>query len=75
MLKFRKSEIMSLAKDLTCNSELFGDEVEAVVCQLSSLSVSANQYGCAFTGAVRDCWGNSVTVTAIPNRFRDSWTF
>jgi len=75
MLKFKKSEIMSLANKLTCNSELFGDEVETVVYQLSSLSASANQYGCAFTDAVRDCWGNSVTVTAIPNRFRDSWTF
>lgn len=75
MFKFKKSEIMSLANKLTCNSELFGDEVEIVVCQLSSLSASANQYGCAFTGAVRDCWGNSITVTAIPNHFRDSWTF
>lgn len=75
MFKFRKSEIMSLANKLTCNSELFGDEVEAVVCQLSSLSASANKYGCIFTGTVRDCWGNSITVTAIPNRFRDSWTF
>lgn len=75
MFKFKKSEIMSLANKLTCNSELFGDEVETVVCQLSSLSASANQYGCAFTGAVRDCWGNSITVTAIPNHFRDSWTF
>ena len=75
MLKFKKSEITSLAKDLTCNSELFGDEVETVVCQLSSLSASANQYGCAFTGTVHDCWGNSITVTAIPNHFHDSWTF
>lgn len=36
MLKFKKSEIHKLANQLTCNSELFGDEVASVIAQLTS---------------------------------------
>ena len=47
MLKFRKNEIHKLANQITCNSELFGDEICSVTSQLVTLSNSANEFGCA----------------------------
>ena len=75
MTKFRKSEIEVLANKLTCNSELFKDEVDAVICQLTSLSNSANEFGCPMEGKISDCWGSSVTVVAMPDKFKHSWNF
>ena len=65
MLKFRKNEIHKLANQITCNSELFGDEICSVTSQLVTLSNSANEFGCAMEGKIFDCWGRTVTVTAI----------
>lgn len=75
MLKFKKSEIKTLANKLTCNSELFGDEVYEVTSQLISLSNSANEFGCPIEGKISDCWGNTATVVAMPDKFKHSWSF
>lgn len=74
-MTFKKAEIAVTAKQITGNSELFGDEIATVTAQLVELSNSANEFGCKMTGKVRDCWGGVVTVTAIPDHFRTSWTF
>lgn len=75
MIKFRKSEIKALANKLTCNSELFGDEVASVTSQLVSLSNSANEFGCSMEGKIHNCWGETVTVVAMPDKCRHSWSF
>lgn len=75
MLKFRKTEIEKVANKLTCNSELFGDEIYEVTSQLISLSNSANEFGCSMEGKISDCWGNTVTVTAMPDVRKHSWSF
>lgn len=75
MLKFRKNEIHKLANQITCNSELFGDEICSVTSQLVTLSNSANEFGCAMEGKIFDCWGGTVTATAIPDKFKHSWSF
>ena len=75
MLKFKKSEIKALANKLTCNSELFGDEVASVIAQITSLSNSANEFGCAMEGKIFDCWGSSVSVIALPDKTKHSWEF
>lgn len=75
MLKFRKNEIHKLANQITCNSELFEDEICSVTSQLVTLSNSANEFGCAMEGKIFDCWGRTVTVTAIPDKFKHSWSF
>lgn len=75
MIKFRKSEISVLANKLTRNSELFSDEVISVTSQLSELSNSANQFGCNMEGKIATMWGSSVTVVAMPDVRRHSWSF
>lgn len=75
MLKFRKTEIKALANKLTCNSELFGDEVCDVTSQLTSLSNFANEFGCPIEGKISDYWGSTVTVVAMPDKRRHSWSF
>jgi hypothetical protein len=75
MLKFRKSEIKKIAEKITCNSELFGDEVSSVISDLTSLSDSANELGCELTGEISDCWGGKVSVIAIPNKRKHQWIF
>lgn len=75
MLKFKKSEIKTLANHLTHNSELFGDEVTSVTSQLTSLSNFANKYGCPMEGKIHNCWGGTVTVVAMPDKCRHSWSF
>ena len=74
-MEFRKSEIMATARKITVDSELFGDEVATVAAQLTELSNSANEFGCRMTGKISDCWGGTVTVTAVPDHFRTSWSF
>ena len=75
MLKFKRSEIEKVANKITCNSELFGDEVVSVTSQLASLSNSANEFGCLMEGKISDCWGGAVTVVAMPDKFKHSWSF
>ena len=75
MLKFKRSEINELSDQLTNNSEVFGDEVASVTFQLVALSDSANKFGCPIEGVIRDCWGNSIPVTALPDIRRHSWSF
>lgn len=75
MIKFKKSEIKTLANRLTCNSELFGDEVASVTSQLVLLSNSANEFGCSMEGKIRNCWGGTVTVVAMPDVRKYSWSF
>lgn len=75
MIKFRKSEISALANKLTRNSELFSDEVVSVTSQLSELSISANQFGCNMEGKIATMWGGTVTVVAMPDVRRHSWSF
>lgn len=75
MIEFRKNEIKALANKLTCNSELFGDEIMSVISQLTSLSNSANEFGCSMEGKISTCWGGSISVVALPNKVRHNWTF
>lgn len=75
MLKFRKSEIEKVASKITCNSKLFEDEVMSVTSQLVSLSNSANEFGCPIEGKISDCWGGTVIVVAMPDKFKHSWSF
>lgn len=75
MIKFKKTEISALANRLTRNSELFGDEVVSVTSQLASLSNSANEFGCPMQGKIRNCWGETVTVVAMPDVRKHSWSF
>ena len=75
MIKFKKSEIDNVARKLTHDSELFGDEVLEVMAQLSSLSNSANKFGCRMEGSIADCWGNTIKVVALPDKYQDNWTF
>jgi hypothetical protein len=75
IMEFKKAEIQKLASKITADSELFGDEVATVAAQLTELSNSANEFGCRMTGKIRDCWGGTVTVTAVPDHFRTSWSF
>ena len=75
MLKFKRSEIEKVANKITCNSELFGDEVVSVTSQLASLSNSANEFGCPMEGKISDCWSGAVTVVAMPDKFKHSWSF
>ena len=75
MLKFKKSEITKIVNKFTKNSELFCDEVASVTSQLIALSNSANEFGCAMTDTISDCWGGSVIVTALPDKRRHTWSF
>lgn len=75
MKKYTKNDVYNLAKKITGNSEVFGDEIESVAFQLSSLSATANQYGCEMQGIVSDMWGNDVSVVAVPDVYRHEWTF
>ena len=75
MIEFRKNEIKALANKLTCNSELFGDEIMSVISQLTSLSNSANEFGCSMEGKISTCWCGSISVVALPNKVRHNWTF
>lgn len=75
MLKFKKSNIEAIANKITCNSELYGDEVGSVFYQLTKLSNSSNTFGCEMVGEVDNCWGGTVTVMAIPDKYQHSWSF
>lgn len=75
MLKFKRLEIENVANRLTNNSELFGDEVASVTSQLVSLSDSANEFGCPIEGKIRNYWGGTVTVVAMPDKCKHSWSF
>lgn len=75
MLKFRESEIKKIANKITCNSEIFADELSSVIADLTALSNSANELGCELEGVISDCWGKKISVIAIPNKRKHSWTF
>ena len=75
MIINKTTDLASVAKSITCNSEIFGDEVMSVISSLTDLLRNAEEYGCAFVGTVNDCWGGSVVVTAVPSVYRHSWTF
>lgn len=75
MIKFKKSEIVKVANKITNNSELFGDEVDSVVFQLSELSNAANKYGFDLEGEISSMWGQTVKVIAIPNYYKHAWSF
>lgn len=76
-IRFYKSEIKNLANKLTSNSELFGDEVDSVISQLSTLSNSANEFGCQIEGTICNFWGSNITVVAMPDEKnkKHSWSF
>lgn len=74
-IKYKKREIQQLAEKITFNSEMFGDEVENVACELGELSSSANEYGCKMEGRIHDYWGGIVEVVALPDRYKHSWSF
>lgn len=69
------TDLVSVAKSITCNSEVFGDEIMSVVSSLTDLLRNADEYGCNFVDTVNDCWGGSVVVTAVPSVRCHSWTF
>ena len=74
-VKIQKKRNQKIAEKITCNSELFGDEVSSVISDLTSLSDSANELGCELTGEISDCWGGKVSVIAIPNKRKHQWIF
>lgn len=74
-MDFRRENINAIAKQITHNSDLFNDEVEAVIGQLTSLMNSAEEFGCAMEGTINDYWGNSVEVKAIPDVVKTEWSF
>lgn len=75
MLKFRESEIKKIANKITRNSEIFADELSSVIADLTALLNSANELGCELEGVISDCWGREISVSAIPNKRKHSWTF
>lgn len=75
MRKFKKSQIKSFAKQLTHDSELFGDEVMSVIAQLTLLSNTANEYGCKVEGMIANGYGNSIAVAAMPDKYQHCWEF
>jgi len=74
-IKYKRREIQQLAEKIVSNSEMFGDEVENVACELGELSSSANKYGCEMEGRIHDYRGEIVGVVAIPDRYRHNWSF
>lgn len=74
-MEFRRENINEIAKQITHNSDLFGDEVEAVIGQLTSLMNSAEEFGCVMESTVNNYWGDSVKVKAIPNTIKTEWSF
>lgn len=75
MIITRNSDLQVVAQKITCDSELFGDEVMSVLSELASLVRDAEEYGCEFTRQVGDWWGGSVSVTAVPSHRNHSWVF
>lgn len=69
------NNIKELVNAITFDSCLFGDEEMSVYAQLNSLLSSANAYGCEITGEIEDCWGGTVTVTAVPATRKHEWFF
>lgn len=69
------SDIKTIAKAITSDSELFGDEVASVISDLSFLWDDAQKFGTTFTRTIPNMWGYTVTVSAIPTTKRDSWSF
>lgn len=74
-MRYASKEIEKMTAEITRNSELFGDECDAVAHDLSVLSQSANELGCEITDTIPDWWGGSVIVTAVPDTYRHEWTF
>ena len=74
-MEFRRENINEVAKQITHNSNLFGDEIEAVIGQLTSLMNSAEEFGCVMEGTVDNYWGGSVEVKAIPDTIKREWSF
>lgn len=76
MIRYKHKQIKFVAKRLTHNSELYHDELDSVICQLTKLSESANKYGCAMSGVIHTCYGAvPVTVQALPDTKQHSWSF
>ena len=74
-MRYTRKEIKKLTEKITCNSEIFGDECDAVAHDLSVLSQSANELGCEIIDTISDWWGGTVTVTAVPDVYKHEWTF
>lgn len=70
-------DIPFVATSITFDSEIFEDETQSVVRDLTSLWEDAQTYGTRFTREISDMWGGSVKVTALPlkgNR-KERWYF
>ena len=70
-----QSKIPAIAARITCNSDIWADEVDSVTSALVALLADAEQYGCTFTRQISDCWGGSVQVTAHPITRKHEWSF
>ena len=70
-----KKEIPRLAREITCKSSLFGDEISHVVQQLNAIYNDAQRFGCIMTRPVFNMWGGNVDVTALPETKRHFWRF
>lgn len=75
MIQVTKETVKEVANNLTRNSELFGDEVMSVTGQLMELVNSAEEYGCEMYGQVRNYWGNTYDVVAVPKNRKTHWVF
>ena len=74
MLKINSnSNLETVASAIT--SDFIGDETITVTRHLRELLNDAETFGCAFTRAIPDQFGGSVTVVATPSIRRDSWSF
>ena len=74
-MKVTKGNVKAVAKKISHNSQLFGDEVISVEAALREIVNSAERYGCEISETVNDMWGNSHNVTAVPSKRKHSWSF
>lgn len=74
---FNKNNMGEIIDTLIYSSVLELDETNRIELsfELAFLLESANKYGCEMSQSVCDGWGNSVTVTAVPDTIRHTWSF
>ena len=70
-----ESDLTKVASEITCNSELFGDEVDAVRMYLCEVLNDAEKFGTIMSREITDMWGGNVKVTAYPSKRSSSWSF
>ena len=70
-----ETDLIQIAKTITSNSEIFGDEIDNVIHRLAEIRETAERFGIRYSDEIPDCWGGTVKVTAYPSTRRTRWTF